>query len=109
MLDYSVFFLIILILGIFPSIYYIKNHFKIEKKNEEKKHINKKVIYLTITLTLLNLIYFILFQDEKSLSTFIFLPIIFILLGGFIELSLIVYFLLIYNIFILFVYLKDYL
>jgi uncharacterized membrane protein len=111
MLDYAIFFLIVFILGVLPSIYYIRNYSIIKKENEAKgkKRINKNIIYLTIILTILNLVYFILFQNEKDLNTFIFLPILFILLGGFIELRFIVYFLLIYNIFISFVYLKVYL
>jgi hypothetical protein len=110
MLDYVIFFLIVFILGVIPSIYYIKNYSKIKKKNEnkEKKKINKNFIYLTILLTVINLAYLIIFQDKHDLNTFILLPILFILLGGFIELEFIIYFFLIYNLFILFTYIKDY-
>ena len=111
MLDYSVFFLIVLILGIFPSIYYIRNYSKIEEKNEEnnKKRIHKNIIYLNIFLTIINLIYFIIFKETQDLNTFIFFPLILIIIGGFIERREIFYFFLIYNLFILFTYIRDYL
>ena len=107
MLDYVVFFLIITILGIIPSIYYIKNYSKTEQKRE-KKSINKNIIYLTISLTIINLIYFIIFKETLELNTFIFLPLILIIIGGFIERREIFYFFLIYNLFILSTYIKDY-
>jgi hypothetical protein len=78
MFEIIIFSLILLIFGIIPSFYYIKNYEKIKEKEEirNRKPINKFILYSSLIFTILNitLLYFLKnFNDTdfKDLSIFL--------------------------------------